>query len=510
MMHNQPLVCLLLALCSACTTRPSMQADKPASASEPGNEWSVTVTGLEGPIDPELPKYGIILYDFRVCAGSHDRMAVVWTRSDWLFSREAEWDADAHVWRLKEGDRTFKPLATTETAPGGKPNEPSRGTIFPPGQCIGAAIISPKGVLKRTFLETIDADDGSESHFVGPVLLRGEEWTIVFNLQYPFLGNAADLFHRQPNPRVQLVALNESGWGDPSAPKKGKVGRGIQIAGDENPDGFFFLTYFNKALDPPDFMGGHDRERLNYMPLSEGATSRVVYTRPYEFAEDEHQIVSMGSGRYDLIARRYRPPGLRRGQSYKIIHVPDLLRGGERQGAVIGECPDGVKPVAIRRGRDLQILWFEMREGDDRAKGGSGPCLMEAHYDGSTWSKPRVVCRVENASLSQLTAAARPDGAALAVWPSGERDHKLTYSVSSETGNWSAPRTTDVTIGWRFNQLVGVESGFFLLTENDEGRNRYWCYLDVHRARAVPEPAQNVDRLENRFGEGSSERRNER
>lgn len=495
----------LVLLCASCEG-PLVQTEAPQFVPALTANCSLKVGRLEGPIDPELPTHGIILHDFRVCAGSDNRVAVVWTRNDWLFARAADWDAEAKTWRHKETGQTYRP-STPGLAPDGKPYSPSRGTIFPRGQCVGAAIISPKGVLKRAFLETVDADDGPENYFVGPLIPQDDSWTVGFNLLYPFLGNSVDPRQRQPNPRVQFVALDESGWGNPSPARDSQVGRGIQVAGKESRGGFFFLEYFHLPSDPPDFAGGHERERLNYVPLSELGKSRVIYTCPYECAEDKHQIVSMGSERYDLIARRYRPPGLRSGESYQIIHVFDLLRGGERQAEVIGQCPNGTMPVAIRRGADLQVLWLSppiIGSGDEARRGFD---LMEIHYDGGAWSKPHAVCHAASAVCSELAVASRPDGVAIAVWPSGDGEHRLTYSVSSAGHDWSIPQATNVKIGWKSNTLVAVDSGFFLFTNGEDPRNRYWCYLQVEdrqpltllrddRRRAVPQPAQNAGSCE--------------
>ncbi len=439
-------------------------------------EWSFTFPAkVEGPIDETLPKFGRIGYT-RVCAGDQGRVGVAWVRT--IDYRRLRWDEDERLWRVEGSLETLKAGAPTKASAILKePPYPRERDVYKKGELVGASILGPSGAEGTVFIEGIGPDSGSTARLVGHLGFFADKWHIPLAL-WPKSASVID----PATHGIAVATLASGGATKPAMVVGGQPADCAWLFGNDSGMDLFWLKTWHAASDPPDWLGGgFARQRLEHTRIGRGASApiEVVYDRPNHprgMMDTWHQVLPLGVGRYDLIVERHtHAPGTVE-QRKDIVHVPDLLGNTSREGAEVGSCRLNSSVVAVSLGRgQLEVIWLEEVDVDEERRKPPIFRLVEAHLDGESWSRPRVLFEHgawDYRSLAATSFRVGDQEYVLALWR-GE-DGFLTYTVGSESGEWSEPVTTKLAIGAE-NWVVSHGTDFTLVSKMSG--NLYRCHF---------------------------------
>lgn len=438
---------------------------------------------LQGPIDETLPTFGTVYYA-RVCAGTRGRLGIVWVRD--VATMDLQWDASAAVWRVRGSEQTLKPGPRLMD---GIPSLPRQSDVFAEGELVGMCVLGPNGVERSEFLPGIGPESGHIGDVVGKPAFCNDEWHVPLAL-WPHRTEGTVLRPRG----IAVAAFSERGWSSPRVLLPEIAGMDLCLFEGIGQTDVFWFEYYNLRFDLPDFMGGHERERLQHALVAEGQAPAIsaVYHRPnipHSIWETQSWIVPLGGGRYDLIRRRYTNAGKHATDPEELIHVPNLLGGFGGSGVTIGrpELNSEVAVLALSRQR-LQVLWLEEIYDDPASCISRTYRLVETHLGGWLWTRPRAVLADKGpwrySGFAATTFQAGDEELVLALWP-GKEGH-LTYTIGSGWHGWSAPVTTDLVIGSP-NWVVNCGDGLMLVTRVKN--NLYWCRFTVASDSNAPPPA---------------------
>jgi len=301
-----------------------------------------------------------------------------------------------------------------------------------------------------------------------------EEWYAALELISPKVGVAAAKF-------------SLAGWGKPVMIFPDELPLVVSIFPDGSRMDLFRWVLYTKPYDLPEFMGGIERQRLDYVRMLEGRAveARTVYVRPNRpkwIHEGRLQVLRLGPQRYDLLLERDIAPKEQAPAPDDIMHVPDLLAGSRPKAVKVGMIQtDSSRAAVPLAGNRMQLVWLDEWYLDKERIQPPVFRLMEAHLDGEAWSKPRLLFEGKGWAYDSLAATAFRAGVeeyVLAVWR-GEKNC-LTYTVGSPSGEWFEPVATKLLIG-RENWVVSHGSDFTLVTKMRG--NLYWCHFELTAER---------------------------
>lgn len=288
--------------------------------------WSLQpLSELRGPIDKALPAFGEV-QSVQVCGGDAGRIGVAWIRG--VAFKQLQWDDKEAVWRVKGSDRTLQGTgsdhpALAALAAVGAPPPPDTSGLYETGNVLGMSILGPEGVLAAGFQQSIEPGLGPLDDRLGSLAFSAGTWYALLTQWPP--GNTNDLTTHG----LGVVPFDEAGWQQVSMAIPGELPSATWIFVDKEGQHLFWLKYYTRQHDLPDFMGGIQRECLEYARMQGGKAvdRRTVYDRPNRpkcINELEHQVVRLGRDRYDLLVQRDTNPTDAENLAADIMHAPDL------------------------------------------------------------------------------------------------------------------------------------------------------------------------------------------
>ncbi|MBU0617449.1 MAG: hypothetical protein KKI02_07015 [Planctomycetes bacterium] len=443
--------------------------------------WSLQrLSELRGPIDKALPAFGEV-QSVRVCGGDAGRVGVAWIRG--VAFKQLRWDDKEAVWRVRGSDKTLQPvgsetLTASLLAPVGGPLPPDITGLYETGNVLGMSILGPEGVLGAGFQQSVEPGLGPLDDRLGSIAFSAGKWYALLT-QWP-AGDTED-----PSTHgLAIAAFDEAGWQQLSMAVPGESPSATWIFVYEEVQHLFWLKYYTRQHDLPDFMGGIQRQCLEYARMQGGKPvgRKTVYDRPNRpkcIDELSHQVLPMSAERYDLLMLRDTNTVVGDSSRQDVMHVPDLLGQRPAKAKRVGDCEIGSMMLGIPLSdRGLVALWLEEVQPGVEQRQAPIYRLVESRLEGGSWSQPTLLFQEADWCCESLAAACFQSAGGkhiLAVWRG--HDGRLTYSVSSAPRQWSAPQTTSLVVGRRNWLVAHDDDSFTLVTAMD--RNLFWCTFGV-------------------------------
>ncbi|UCC31614.1 MAG: hypothetical protein JSU86_04910 [Phycisphaerales bacterium] len=356
---------------------------------------------------------------------------------------------------------------------------------------LGAAVIGPTGLEGSHFVPGVHVG----SRFfpdLRNLAFSSEKWVIPLADYGARNWGELELLARDgkatlPPRGVAIAEFDAAGATEPRIILPDVVAEPWLFPGDHTID-LFWTESWLPWYGFPD--SGHDLHGVKHARIKQDQPifSRVVYQSPAfpkGLIEWRHQILRLRKDRYDMVLSRHRHlPWADLGPE-SLMHVRDLASRSKDAGAKrIANAEAIATFLALPLGNDgIQVVWLEEETNPDPSCGEPALVrLVAVHYDGDSWSRRRVLAQHLGWKEESLAAVAIPLGgrnAVLVVWKD-ENGH-LAYTIGIPPDKWSAPRSTDLTIGDR-NWLAYSDGYIVLVTKR--GPELYWSYLRVQSGRA--------------------------
>jgi hypothetical protein len=435
--------------------------------------WRASFGELQGPLDSNLPHYGIVRSatlspdDGKLCA-------IAWARG--IDYDQLKWDESTGRWRVAGTEDTLPPHveagARPLVIPGGSviPRLPREADVYRAGAFLGLAVVDEEGLRWHTFPEDLGPLSALADEMLGRMTFQNDGWHLTLSLcardpQAPDskCGIALCSFG-VGNPGMTRIVVPDA---DPrGAPVVFAEGKGLRL---------FWQEWYWEEPRLPDFLGGQQRTRLLSALVRDGAliVSEQIYECPKRTEDRQFWIVQRGTGRYDLILRERQSDPSIASRTNWFAYVPDVLSKKSARPTRVCDCGMDANGAAEDGPGGEELVWLE----DDR----DDVVVRHARLQDGKWSAPAELCRgvgwdPESMAFAATRARNGTDSVWLVVWrgPGG----RLSYLLRDPAGQWSAPESLPRNIGRR-NWLAGTADGAWLIT--DYNRNLYWMSIKITR-----------------------------
>lgn len=258
----------------------------PTSVRIASDTWTIRVrAGFGEPIDSGLPKYAKVA-DVRVSANNDDEIGIVWTRA--VDSDKLSWDESAEVWRIAGSNRV---LDAGQRIIASLPPPPRVSDLLKPGEYLGMAVIETTKVSATAFHRDFGAGSGFSDRLLGSVVFARGRWFGAFALA-PTDSRMSGGFEG-----IAIVPFDAPGLGSADIViPQAFTSSPVQYFELDQVRDVFWLRNYSLSSDPPEFMGGVKRQKLEHTRI-EGATvapPKPVYHRPSRprwIHEHEHRVL---------------------------------------------------------------------------------------------------------------------------------------------------------------------------------------------------------------------------
>jgi len=446
-------------------------------------QWKFSIPSeVAGPIDKTLPASWQVDYA-RLCLGDHGRVGVVWLR-------DAEF---SHIPR-RVAVRESQPTATEDVVePSHAPKVASESggrrarkldTDRRDAELVGMCVLGPNGVEGSALLEGLEPRSVVRRSVRQPTYYD-DKWHVTMTL-WP-----SSSIHPATH-GVAIATFDASGWSKPDIVLPEVMEPVWAFHAEGHTDLLWYEYYWPRSSSARDDGDALQRLRFRYAQLTDGqrTETRTVFDGADDptISEDRWQLVRWGEGQCDLIFTRHSwPPGTPWPEFCDVMHAPDILGSHPKAYKFAQRRFNSTLAVVPLSKRRLQVVWLE--EKSLRRQQGRRPftvCLLEVTFDGKSWRAPRLLYEHSDWDYRSLAVTSFRSGdqeGVFALWR--DEDGFLTWTVGSESREWSGPVTTKLAIG-RENWVLSHERGFTLVTKMD--RNLYWCHFTLRRDPATTQP----------------------